>query len=341
MASDKISEDIKRDMTSLGVKLRPTSLEEVVGQKTTLKILKSQIENESFKNSLFAGATGCGKTSVARLVGKYTDAEIREVDAASNNGVDNIRAICEDAYERSLTNKYKLIILDEAHMLTTQAWNAFLKMVEEPPRYTFFILCTTDPQKIPETILNRVQRFNFTRISEEDMRAKLAETCNKESFNYTPEALDYIVKLANGSLREALSILGQAADLSNGISLENLVSIYGDYTYDTFTKLTNFLLDGDEAGVIALVDKLYDRGINLKVFINKYVEFCLDVLKHILFETEDQYSRYIKDIINFENPKNYYNYLIDKLLDLKNMIKEDLDYKTTIEAVLLRIARCE
>lgn len=332
-------------MRAYGVTFRPTTWEEVLGHKYILEILKNQILREALKNSLFAGASGCGKTTVARLVAKYLNAELIEMDAASNNGVDNIRALIESAYERSLTHKYKLVILDEAHMLTTQAWNAFLKTVEEPPKYTVFILCTTDPQKIPETILNRVQRFNFSKITPQDIIENLKRVCSKENLYFEDKALNYIARVSKGSVRESLSILGQAADLSSNLSLANVIKVVGDFTYDTFIKLTNYLLDCKEVEILTLLDTYVENGGNLKVFLNEYLAFCLEVLKYIHLQIESPsiqgYKTSIEGIINFDNPSSYYNYLTDKLVDLKNRIKQDLDYTTTVKAIFLQIARCK
>ena len=154
------------NLESLAVKYRPNSWDEVFGQDVIVEILKKQIETNTIKNAyIFSGASGCGKTTVARIfaneINDHKGLPI-EIDGASNNGVDNVKNIINEASQRSLNSEYKIYIIDEAHMLTTPAWNAFLKTIEESPKYTIFIFCTTDPQKIPETIKNRCMRFNFT-----------------------------------------------------------------------------------------------------------------------------------------------------------------------------------
>ena len=171
---------------SLAVKYRPKTFEDVCSQTSIIKILRRQIEKQEFKNALlFAGASGCGKTTCARIfaneINKGVGSPI-EIDGASNNGVENVKTIIRAAQERSIDSKYKIYIIDECHALTSQAWQAFLKCIEEPPTYTIFIFCTTDPQKIPETIKNRVQRFTFNRIPTNIIKDRLAYICRQEGF---------------------------------------------------------------------------------------------------------------------------------------------------------------
>ena len=165
---------------------RPRKFEEVCSQTSIVKILQRQIDTGEFKNSyLFCGSSGCGKTTCARIfaneINKGVGSPI-EIDGASNNGVENVKMIIKAAQERSIDSKYKIYIIDECHALTSQAWQAFLKCIEEPPTYTIFIFCTTDPQKIPETIKNRVQRFTFNRIPTNIIKDRLAYICRQEGF---------------------------------------------------------------------------------------------------------------------------------------------------------------
>ena len=153
-------------MVKLASKYRPITWEDVVEQRSIVASLKNQIEFKKMRNSyMFVGSSGCGKTTCAKVFASQLNAELKEVDAASNSGVDNIRDLLEWAGKRSVFAEYKTIIIDEAHMLSQAAFNALLITLEEPPQYTIFILCTTDPQKIPMTIQNRCQRYNFTKIS--------------------------------------------------------------------------------------------------------------------------------------------------------------------------------
>ena len=287
-------------------------------------------------------------TTCARIFAKELGAQTIEIDAASNNGVDNIRSITVEASERSLSNEYKCYIIDEFHMMTISAFNAILKTLEEPPAHTIFIFCTTDPQKIPQTILNRVQRFNFRKISSKGIYDRLLYVCQQEGFKFEENALDYLSKIANGSMREALSLLGQIADYSKGsIDMESVRSTLGSYSYENFFGLTNAILDGNEKLVINYYKDYEDTGSDLKLFVNQYFSFILDIIKYSLFKDTSVINIpniYIKDLdnlINFDSPEKYYNYIIDRLMNLRQMIKNDSYINSTILAVLLQITRCQ
>lgn len=334
-------------MISLPVKYRPETFEDVVGQSTTVKILKQQIATNNIRNAYsFIGESGSGKTTVARIFTKAIDGEPYEIDAASNNGVDNIRAIIENAQERSLSNKYKVYILDEVHMLSNSAFASLLKILEEPPQHSVFILCTTDPQKIPDTILNRTQKYTFNKLTFEDIYNRLSYICNKEGFSYEKEALNNISIIANGSMREAISLLGQVADFNNNITLKSTLDIIGISPYETYFELINYLLDGKEKDVLNVVEKVSSQGKDLKLFVDNFLTFNLDVIKYILFNNiintsiPSYMEEDLKKIINFESPQNYYNYVIDKLLSLKEQLKDEANAKTLIEIYLIKIARC-
>lgn len=333
---------------SLPVKYRPQTFNDVTEQGSIIKILDNQIKNNNICNAmLFAGQSGGGKTTIARAFANKIDSQIIEIDAASNNGVDNIRNLIEEAQGRSVSNKYKTVILDEAHMLSNSAWNALLKLIEEPPQYTVFIFCTTDPQKIPATIASRVQRYNFTKISNNGIYDRLVYVCKEENLIYEDDALDYISKIANGSMREALSLLGQVVDYSNNININSTKEALGDYSQSKFFNLANAILDGNEKGVIEQFDNFINMGNDLKLFVDQYLEFNLDIVKYCLFKNIENlnipniYVSELNNLIAFDKPENYYNYIIDKLLKLKNDLKMDSNIKTTILVTLLQVARCQ
>ena len=335
---------------SLAVKYRPKSFADVCGQSSIVKIITRQIEMNEFKNAyLFAGASGCGKTTIARIVANMINngqGEPIEIDAASNNGVENVRQIIHDAQERSLDSKYKIYIIDECHSLTNQAWQAFLKCIEEPPTYTIFIFCTTDPQKIPETIKNRVQRFTFNRISTEQIRERLAYICRMEGFTNYEESVDYLSRMAEGGARAAITFLDKCSSYSTDLNINNVLAALGNYSYDTFFSLINNMIDGNEAEVLSIISKFYDEGNDLKLFVDQFLNFCMDVTKYSLFKSPDvtripsSMEPQLQGSTNFDNASRYYTYVIDKLLVLKNMLKNDNSPRSTIEILFLQITRC-
>lgn len=333
-------------LEALAIKYRPREFEDVCGQTSLVKILERQVEIGSFKNCiLLQGPSGTGKTTLARIFANKINkgkGEPIEVDGASNNGVDNIRIIIDSAIERSLDSEYKVFIIDECHMITTQGWNAFLKCIEEPPKYTIFIFCTTDPQKIPQTIINRCQVHRLGRLSNELIKDRLEYICKSENFSYGIEALDYISKLSQGGMRQAISYLDKCKDYSTVISLENVVDCLGNYTYDTFFNLTNAYIDGNREMILACIDDLYYRGSDLKLFISKYLEFILQVVKYLIVKDINLTTipSHCKDqldyLVNIEDNVKYFNSYMNKILEIKKEIRGDSDIKTTFEVMLLK-----
>ena len=336
---------------SLAVKYRPSTFDEMYGQTSTVKILTRQIELNKFKNCyLFCGASGCGKTTAARIFARMINNNIGEpieVDGASNNGVDNVKQIIKQASERSLDGKYKIYVIDECHMLTIQAWNAFLKCIEEPPAFTIFIFCTTDPQKIPSTILNRVQRFNFNRLSTDEIKTRLMYICNSEGFLNFVDSCDYISRISNGQMRDAIATLEKCADYSTDLNLQNTLYVLGNYSYQTFFDLVNSILDVDEKRVVNITQEIYNSGGDIKLFVNQFLSFILDIQKYIICQDISvtklpaNYLDELKKSINFNSPNDFYSYLTSKILKLKNMIKNDVDPKVTVEVELLSACRLQ
>lgn len=336
---------------SLAVKYRPKDWSDVCGQSSVMRILTRQLELNQLKNVyLFAGASGCGKTTLARIFANKINngiGSLNEIDAASNNGVDNVKAIIKSAQERSIDSKYKIFIVDECHMITTQGWNAFLKCIEEPPTFTIFIFCTTDPQKIPATILNRVQRYNITRISTDKIRERLLYICKEEGFTNYEESADYIAKLSDGGMRDAISTLEKCAGYSTDLSIQNVLDALGNYSYDTFFSLINSMIDGKDKEVFTILDEFYRNGNDLKLFVDMFLAFCLDVAKYIVFgntsslKIPSSMEERLKGSTNFENSSKYYMYIVNQLLELKNMIKSDSNIRSTIEVMFIKMTRMQ
>ena len=336
-------------MKSLAVKYRPETWEQVIGQDVIVEILKKQVETNTIKNSyIFSGASGCGKTTVARIfaneINKHQGLPI-EIDGASNNGVDNVKQIVNEASQRSLDSEYKIYIIDEAHMLTTQAWNAFLKTIEEAPKYTLFIFCTTDPQKIPDTIKNRCMRFNFTRISSDLIYSRLKYICNLENIIVEDSVLDYISRISSGEMRNAISKLETCLGYSNQLTITNVLKALGNYSYDTYFELINSIVDGDFITCNSLINTVYNDGIDMKLFITNFLSLVLDVMKYSFnndikcTKLPINYIDKLKFSVGFDNAAKYYSYYADKLLELKNMLKTDDEPVQTISVMFNRMCR--
>jgi DNA polymerase-3 subunit gamma/tau len=341
-------------MKSLAVKYRPTTFSEVCGQTVTTKILNKALEKQSFKNAyLFAGPSGCGKTTLARIFAMAINGGIgepEELDAASNGGVDQVRAIVDSANQRSLTGTYKIYIIDECHAITSAGWQAFLKSLEDAPAYTIYIFCTTEPNKIPATIQNRMQRFNVAKINCQEVYNRLSFVCQQEGFTNYENTCELISKLCDGCMREALTMLDQCADLSNDLSLENTKDVLGEAPFERMLKLTSFLSSGNEAAIIAAVETLAAEGRDLKQFVNDYLSFTLELTKYILFKNMaatniPAYLEAAADgvcvsaITAFDGALGWFNYLADKLLEIKNAIKYDTSIKAVVEAYLIQVCR--
>lgn len=299
---------------------RPSRFDEVVGQEYIVKILKNTIKNKRIAHAyLFAGPRGTGKTTIAKLFAKAINCEdfneeacdncpsclafkennhpdIIELDAASNNSVDDIREIIEQVPYSPIVGKYKVYIIDEVHMLSSSAFNALLKTLEEPPAHVVFILATTDPQKIIPTVLSRCQRYNFSKISNLNMKKKMVEILNKEHLQYENKALDEVAMLAEGGMRDALSILEQVLSYNNdGIFLEDVQRIFGLSTKEEKVELL-IKIHNNLTGSINLLRQMYDSGIDPK-------RLCIDLLeiiKESLIYSDDQNETLLNKLSKFD-----------------------------------------
>lgn len=335
-------------MEALHTKYRPKTFDDVIAQQLTVKILTRQISTGHIGHCyLFAGPSGTGKTTLGYIFANAIDGELIEFDAASNNGVESTRAIVSSAAERSVVRKYKVYLIDECHVFTNQAWQPFLKATEQPSEYTIFVFCTTDPQKVPQPILTRAQRFNMNLASVSDICGRLAYICNQENIAYTQEGLAQIASLANGSVRQSISYLEKCAGYSNEINVETVTSVYGGYTYESYFDILNACIDGDYKKVLSSLNDVFERGTDVKLFVDHFIELCLDVNRYAIFKDcsitkvpswmEDS----LKACTNFDNSTGYYQYVLGKLLSLKNMLKNDSFPQNTVEIVLLQIAECK
>jgi DNA polymerase-3 subunit gamma/tau len=333
---------------SLAVKWRPQILDEVVGQQLTVHILKRAIETKNFKHCyLFAGDSGCGKTTVARCFAKAINqgvGEPIEIDAASFSGVDNVRAIIEASNQRALDSEYKIFIIDECHAISQQGWNAYLKAIEEPFPYTIYIFCTTEPNKLPEAILNRMQRYNITKPSTEEIRQRLLTICKSENYINYEAACDLISKTSHGCLRDAIMKLEQCTDFSIDLCLTNVKQVLNTTSFEAMFYLVWALQDKNEAQLLKVIDRLSTTGVDLKSFIDLFLEFVLDLAKFKLFndiKLTNIPEHYVSNIQSTTEPSQitWFNELVDLLLKIKLEIRYDSTYKSTIEAFLLKFCR--
>lgn len=286
-------------------KWRPDTFEEVKGQDHIVTTLRNQIVNNRIGHAfLFCGTRGTGKTSIAKLFAKAVNCEhpvngspcnecascraissgqamnVIEIDAASNNGVDNIRQIREEVQYTPSEGKYKVYIIDEVHMLTQGAFNALLKTLEEPPSYIIFILATTEAHKIPITISSRCQKYEFRRISVETISDRLTELLGRENISAEKKAVDYISKAADGSMRDALSILDQciAFNIGEKLTYDNVLDTIGAVDVDVFVNLLDNIIRLNVAGALDVVDEVCWQGRELSRFVSEFIWFLRNVL---------------------------------------------------------------
>lgn len=291
--------------TALYRKFRPDTFEDVKGQEHIVTTLKNQIQAERIGHAfLFCGTRGTGKTTVAKILARAVNCEhpvngspcnecaackairsgtsmnVIEIDAASNNGVDNIREIREEVAYRPTEGKYKVYIIDEVHMLSTGAFNALLKTLEEPPSYVIFILATTEAHKIPVTILSRCQRYDFRRISIDTIAGRLRELMDKEGVQAEEKALRYVAKAADGSMRDALSLLDQciAFYLGQELTYDKVLEVLGTVDTEVFSRLLRQVLAGNVTGCIYILEELLVNGKELTQFVADFTWYMRNLL---------------------------------------------------------------
>ena len=291
-------------MKSLAVQYRPTTFSDVSGQEAVKIILQQQLESGNIHSAmLFCGPSGDGKTTTARI---FANALNRgkgnpiEMDAASHNGVDDVREICKMAGTKAIDvgpDGYKIFIIDEAHSISNTGWQAFLKTIEEPPARVVFIFCTTDPQKIPATILSRVQRFQFQKVSTKDIYNRLKYIANEESIELENDALMFIARLADGGMRLAIQYLEKCAayigDEKRTITINDVVTALNVTNYDDFIHLTDLITTQNKSEQIKFLDEIYASGVDFKQFLKQYVQFILDVNKTLILDDLDEAFKYI------------------------------------------------
>ena len=329
-------------------KYRPHDFDSLVGQEYTKKLLKNSVKNGKFAHAyIFTGPRGTGKTSSAKIFAKAINClnpvdgnpcnkcenclsfssspDIIELDAASNNGVDDIREIINNVRLAPSNMKIKVYIIDEFHMLSTSAFNALLLTLEEPPKDVVFILATTDIQSVPITVLSRCQRFDFKSISLNDIEDRLKYVCEQENIDITDDAIEEIALMSNGGLRDALSILDQLSSLNCQIDVNAVISNFGGVSNKKLKELFSYYENNDIENVIHTVNIFKENGIDIKILIGKIINYLKNIL--IAIKTEKYNGNLIFD--------NIYSFIFE-LNNLLYMDKSSASYYDLLEIVFLK-----
>ena len=360
-------------------KYRPSNFEEVVGQKVIVQTLKNAITNNTLSHAyLFTGPRGTGKTSIAKILARTINCtdlvnnlpcnkcvnctqnnnnplDIIEIDAASNNGVDEIRELKSKVNLVPSLGKYKIYIIDEVHMLSTGAFNALLKTLEEPPHHAIFVLATTDPHKVPATILSRCQRFDFKKLNIEEITSRMKYIVKEEKINITDEALNEISLLADGGMRDALSLLDQVIAYSeDNITLEDIHEINGTITSQEQLELIKDINNNNIEEIFKKIDKynsngkdfiklteeliLFLRNIVVKLNAPNYYEqnkkielndpFINNLNNTKILKYISEFNNSINEMKNSNNPRIIFELIIIKLLDNKEESKNKITPKS-------------
>lgn len=346
-------------------KYRPDTFDDVVGQTLVVETLKNAVKNNKISHAyLFTGPRGTGKTSIAKILAKTVNCkelkvttpcnkcvcctqtnnkqstDIIEIDAASNNGIDEIREIRNKINLVPSTGKFKIYIIDEVHMLTTGAFNALLKTLEEPPTHIIFILATTEPHKIPTTILSRCQRFDFKKISDKDIADLLSSIANKEHITISKEAIAEIATISDGGLRDAINLLDQANSYKdNEINIEDIHKINGSLSNTKKIKFIKSIIDEDIVSVLKQIDEYNEDGKNLI----KVLEEIAITLKNVLLirispkilDNESQIFQINKEINENIEISTIIN-LLETINNGLNNIRQANDPKLAIELLLIK-----
>lgn len=346
---------------------RPQKFEDVIGQEHVTETLRRQVQNNRVAHAyLFSGGRGSGKTSTAKILSRAVNClnpingepcneceickgaleggltDITEIDAASNNGVDNIRDIREEVEFLPTTAKYRVYIIDEVHMLSTGAFNALLKTLEEPPHHVIFILATTEPQKLPVTILSRCQRFDFKRISVDNISKTLKKCIDKIGIDVEDRAIGLIARMSDGAMRDAYSILDRCiADGETSINESKVRELVGVPEFEYLRTFCELIISSDAEKLIDFMEKIISEGKNLEVFIAETIKFIRDIL---ILKTANRIEGIVESEIELMREltnkveSSRLIYIITNLARVQNEMKWSSDTEVAFETGVLRVS---
>ncbi|MGM9858366.1 MAG: DNA polymerase III subunit gamma/tau [Bacilli bacterium] len=344
---------------------RPTTFKEVAGQAHIVKTLKNALACNKIAHAyLFCGPRGTGKTTMAKLLAKALNCEegighqcnhcsncisinegshpdVIEIDAASNNGVEDVRDIIERVKYSPIKGKYKVYIIDEVHMMSPNAFNALLKTLEEPPANVIFILATTEPHKVLPTILSRCQRYDFSKVDDKSLAERLKEILNIENVTYTEDALDLIISLSDGGVRDALSLLDQAiAYCGNKITRTDIEDIFGIVSIEEVCNLILSIYKGEIKEVLEKINYLIEHGSDIRRLTSDFLEVCKDIIiynkiedESFLMKTNKEQVLKLCDLISSEDA----NKMIDILLKAQSEFKVVNNIRSLLEVTILKL----